>query len=57
MVDTLRVSDVSLVIKCRGCVLGVGDVSSIGKCRGCTLGIGDVSLLTSVEDACSELAM
>jgi hypothetical protein len=44
MVDALGVSDVSSVIKCRGCVLGVGNVTSVGKCRGCMLGDGFLNL-------------
>jgi hypothetical protein len=43
MIEALRVSDMSLVVKCRGCTLGVSDVSLVDKCRGCTLGVGDVS--------------
>jgi hypothetical protein len=45
MVDALRVCDVSSVIKCRGCTLGVGDVSSVDKCRGFTLEVGDGNLV------------
>jgi hypothetical protein len=51
MVDALGVSDVSSVVKCRGCVLEVDDgVSSIGKCRGCTLGVGNGSSVNKCQE-------